>query len=138
MITNKHDGHRKGSKFTCGHIWTPRLFSSRAPQPEAIMRVTLTWSLATLNVKHGIGFTKSVALEYGSRGIRCNAIAPGFIETEMTEALDPKDLDAWKQGIPMKRGGQADEVADLAVFLGSDMSTYITGQVIEINGGMNT
>ncbi len=85
-----------------------------------------------------IGFTKSVALELGSRNIRANVIAPGFIETEMTDALDQKALDEWKQAIPMKRGGQANEVADLTAFLASDMSTYITGQVIEINGGMNT
>jgi len=85
-----------------------------------------------------IGFTKSVALELGSRNIRANVVAPGFIETEMTDALDPKALEVWKEQIPMKRGGEASEVADLTVFLGSDMSTYITGQVIEINGGMNT
>jgi 3-oxoacyl-[acyl-carrier protein] reductase len=85
-----------------------------------------------------IGFTKSVALEIGSRNIRANVIAPGFIETEMTASLDAKIVDEWKNGIPMKRGGTAEEVADLAVFLASDMSTYITGQVIEINGGMNT
>lgn len=85
-----------------------------------------------------IGFTKSVALELGSRNIRANVIAPGFIETEMTDALDPKALDEWKKAIPMKRGGKAEEVADLTAFLASDMSSYITGQVIEINGGMNT
>lgn len=85
-----------------------------------------------------IGFTKSVALELGSRNIRANVVAPGFIETEMTAALDAKVVEEWAAAIPMKRGGKADEVADLTVFLGSDMSTYITGQVIEINGGMNT
>jgi len=85
-----------------------------------------------------IGFSKSVALELASRNIRCNVIAPGFIETEMTEKLDEKVLAAWKDAIPMKRGGTAEEVADLTIFLASDLSTYITGQVIEINGGMNT
>lgn len=85
-----------------------------------------------------IGFTKSVALELGSRNVRANVIAPGFIETEMTAALDEKALLEWTQAIPMKRGGRAEEVADLTVFLASDMSTYVTGQVIEINGGMNT
>jgi 3-oxoacyl-[acyl-carrier protein] reductase len=85
-----------------------------------------------------IGFTKSVALELGSRNIRANVIAPGFIATEMTEKLDPKVLEEWIAGIPMKRAGTADEVADLAVFLASDMSSYITGQVFEINGGLNT
>ncbi len=85
-----------------------------------------------------IGFSKSIALELGSRNIRCNVVAPGFIETEMTASLDPKVVDEWKEGIPLKRAGTANEVAELCAFLGSDMSAYITGQVIEINGGMNT
>lgn len=85
-----------------------------------------------------IGFTKSVALELGSRGIRCNAIAPGFIETEMTAALDEKMVQSWRDAIPMKRGGTPEDVAECAVFLASDMSTYITGQVIQVDGGMLT
>ncbi|PWJ44898.1 3-oxoacyl-[acyl-carrier-protein] reductase [Sediminitomix flava] len=85
-----------------------------------------------------IGFSKSVALELGARNVRCNVIAPGFIETEMTDALDEKTLADWVAGIPMKRGGKAIEVADLTAYLASDMSTYVTGQVIEINGGLNT
>ena len=85
-----------------------------------------------------IGFTKSTALELGSRNIRANVIAPGFIETEMTDKLDEKMVAEWRAGIPLKRGGTPDEVADLTIFLASDMSKYITGQVIEINGGMNT
>ncbi len=85
-----------------------------------------------------IGFTKSIAQELGSRNIRCNAIAPGFIETEMTAQLDPKVVEEWNQSIPMKRGGKAEEVADLCVFLASDMSTYISGQTINICGGMRT
>jgi 3-oxoacyl-[acyl-carrier protein] reductase len=85
-----------------------------------------------------IGFTKSVALELGSRNIRSNAIAPGFIETEMTGELDQKVVDEWKQGIPLKRGGAPDEVADCAVFLASDLSRYITGQVLQVDGGMLT
>ncbi|TAF35271.1 MAG: 3-oxoacyl-[acyl-carrier-protein] reductase [Cytophagales bacterium] len=89
--------------------------------------------------KSGIlGFTKSVALELGSRNIRCNAIAPGFIETEMTGKLAPEMVDEWKKNIPLRRGGKASEVADCAVFLGSDLSSYITGQVIQIDGGMLT
>ena len=89
--------------------------------------------------KAGIhGFTKSIALEIGSRNIRANVIAPGFIETEMTEKLDPKTVQKWRDDIPLKRGGSPEEVADLTVFLASDMSKYITGQIIEINGGMNT
>lgn len=85
-----------------------------------------------------IGFTKSVALELGSRNIRSNAIAPGFIETEMTAALDPKVVEGWRESIPMKRGGTADDVANATVFLASDMSAYITGQVINVCGGMLT
>ncbi len=85
-----------------------------------------------------IGFSKSIALELGSRNVRCNVIAPGFIETEMTASLDQKVVEEWKAGIPLKRAGAAEEVADLCAFLGSDMSKYITGQVVEINGGMNT
>lgn len=85
-----------------------------------------------------IGFSKSVALELGSRNIRCNAIAPGFIETEMTETLPEEVVKGWKEQIPLKRAGTAKEVADLCVFLASDKSTYITGQVISICGGMLT
>ncbi len=85
-----------------------------------------------------IGFTKSVALELGSRGIRCNAIAPGFIETEMTAALDEKMVQTWRDAIPLKRGGSPDDVADCAVFLASDMAAYISGQVLQVDGGMLT
>ncbi|NHE59490.1 3-oxoacyl-[acyl-carrier-protein] reductase [Cyclobacterium plantarum] len=85
-----------------------------------------------------IGFTKSVALELGSRNIRCNAIAPGFIETEMTAVLDEKTVQGWRDGIPMKRGGKPEEVADACVFLGSDMSSYISGQTLQVNGAMLT
>ena len=83
-----------------------------------------------------IGFTKSIAQELGSRSIRCNAIAPGFIETEMTAALDEKVVSEWRNSIPLKRGGSPKDVADLTVFLGSDMSQYITGQTINVCGGM--
>lgn len=83
-----------------------------------------------------IGFTKSIAQELGSRSIRCNAIAPGFIETDMTAAL-PEDIrKAWINDIPLKRPGQAKDVADVAVFLASDLSSYVTGQVISVCGGM--
>jgi 3-oxoacyl-[acyl-carrier protein] reductase len=85
-----------------------------------------------------IGFTKSVALELGSRNIRSNAIAPGFIETEMTGALDEKVIQQWREGIPLKRGGSTEDVANLALFLASDMSSYITGQCISVCGGMLT
>jgi 3-oxoacyl-[acyl-carrier protein] reductase len=83
-----------------------------------------------------IGFTKSVAQELGSRSIRCNAIAPGFIETEMTEALDEKVVQEWRNSIPLKRGGNPEDVANAVVFLGSDMSSYVTGQTLNVCGGM--
>jgi 3-oxoacyl-[acyl-carrier protein] reductase len=85
-----------------------------------------------------IGFTKSVALELGSRNIRANAIAPGFIETEMTGKLDDKMVQLWRDAIPLKRGGKPEDVADACVFLASDLSSYITGQVIQVDGGMLT
>jgi 3-oxoacyl-[acyl-carrier protein] reductase len=85
-----------------------------------------------------IGFTKSVALELGSRNIRSNAVAPGFIETEMTGELDQKVVQGWKDGIPLKRAGLPEDVADTVVFLASDLSKYITGQVIQVDGGMLT
>ncbi len=85
-----------------------------------------------------IGFTKSVALEYGARGIRCNAIAPGFIETEMTAKLDPKVVKEWTDKIPLRRGGNTDDVAEAAMYFGSDLSGYVTGQVLQVDGGMLT
>jgi 3-oxoacyl-[acyl-carrier protein] reductase len=85
-----------------------------------------------------IGFTKSVAQELGSRNIRSNAVAPGFIETEMTAALDEKVKQGWIQDIPLQRSGTTDDVANLVLFLASDLSSYITGQVISICGGMHT
>jgi len=85
-----------------------------------------------------LGFTKSVALELGSRNVRCNAIAPGFIETEMTAKLDPATVDGWRNAIPLKRGGTPEDVANACVFLGSDMSAYITGQTLNVDGGMLT
>ena len=85
-----------------------------------------------------IGFTKSIALELGSRSIRCNAVAPGFIFTEMTEELDERLIQEWNDGIPMKRSGTTEDVANLVLFLASDLSTYITGQVINVDGGMLT
>lgn len=85
-----------------------------------------------------IGFTKSVALELGSRNIRCNAIAPGFIETEMTEKLDEKTVQGWRDGIPLKRGGSPEDIANACLFFASDMSAYVTGQVLNVDGGMLT
>ncbi len=85
-----------------------------------------------------LGFTKSIALELGSRNIRCNAIAPGFIETEMTAKLDPKSVDDWRKTIPLKRGGSPEDIANACVFLASDMSSYITGQTLNVDGGMLT
>ncbi|MEP2058879.1 3-oxoacyl-[acyl-carrier-protein] reductase [Maribacter litoralis] len=85
-----------------------------------------------------IGFTKSVALELGSRNIRCNAIAPGFIETEMTEKLDEKTVQGWRDGIPLKRGGSTEDIANACLYFASDLSSYVTGQVLNVDGGMLT
>ncbi len=84
------------------------------------------------------GFTKSIALELGSRNIRCNSIAPGFIETEMTQELPSETVKQWTSQIPMKRGGNVDDIANTTLFLASDLSSYITGQVINVCGGMLT
>lgn len=85
-----------------------------------------------------IGFTKSIALELGSRNIRCNAVAPGFIETEMTGKLDEKTVQSWRDAIPLKRGGTPEDVANACLFLASDLSAYTTGQVLHVDGGMLT
>jgi len=85
-----------------------------------------------------IGFTKSIALELGSRNIRANAIAPGFIETEMTDKLDEVVVEQWRAGIPLKRGGTPEDVANACLFFASDLSSYITGQVLLVDGGMLT
>ncbi|MBE7646278.1 3-oxoacyl-[acyl-carrier-protein] reductase [Tenacibaculum finnmarkense genomovar ulcerans] len=85
-----------------------------------------------------LGFSKSVALELGSRNIRSNVVAPGFIETEMTAKLDEKVVDAWRNDIPLKRGGTPKDIANACVFLASDMSAYITGQTLSVDGGMLT
>ena len=85
-----------------------------------------------------IGFSKSIAKEYGSRGIRCNAVAPGFIATEMTDALDEKTKENYLASIPLKRLGSGADIANTCVFLASDMGAYITGQVVSVCGGLNT
>jgi 3-oxoacyl-[acyl-carrier protein] reductase len=85
-----------------------------------------------------VGFSKSVALELGSRNIRSNVIAPGFIETEMTDKLDAATVQSWRDGIPLKRGGTPKDIANACVFLASDMSSYITGQTLSVDGGMLT
>jgi len=85
-----------------------------------------------------IGFSKSVALELGSRNIRSNVIAPGFIETEMTAKLDEKTVQGWRESIPLKRGGTPEDIANVCVFLASDMSAYVTGQTLNVDGGMLT
>ena len=85
-----------------------------------------------------IGFSKSIALELGSRNIRSNVIAPGFIETEMTAKLDEKTVDVWRNAIPLKRGGFPEDIANACVFLASDLSAYVTGQTLNVDGGMLT
>jgi len=85
-----------------------------------------------------IGFSKSIALELGSRNIRSNVIAPGFIETEMTAKLDEKTVDIWRNAIPLKRGGSPEDIANACVFLASDLSAYVTGQTLNVDGGMLT
>jgi 3-oxoacyl-[acyl-carrier protein] reductase len=83
-----------------------------------------------------IGFSKSIAKELGSRNIRTNVVAPGFIRTEMTDVLDPKVVEGWAQAIPLKRAGETEDVANVCVFLASDMSAYVNGQVLSVCGGM--
>ena len=85
-----------------------------------------------------VGFSKSVALELGSRNVRSNVVAPGFIETEMTDKLDAAVVQSWRDGIPLKRGGNPQDIANACVFLASDMSAYITGQTLSVDGGMMT
>jgi len=85
-----------------------------------------------------IGFSKSIALELGSRNIRCNVVAPGFIETEMTAKLNADVVNEWRENIPLKRGGSTEDVANACVFLASNMSAYVTGQVLNVCGGMLT
>ena len=85
-----------------------------------------------------IGFTKSIAQEIGSRNVRCNAIAPGYIETDMTAKLPEEVRKAWAERIPLRRGGKPEDVANVAIFLASDLSAYVSGQVINVCGGMNT
>ena len=84
-----------------------------------------------------IALAKSIAQEMGSRGIRANAIAPGFIDTDMTKALPEEVRNEWCQRIPLRRGGTVEDIANVATFLASDMSSYVSGQVIQVDGGMN-
>jgi len=100
--------------------------------------VGITGNAGQANYAASKGFTKSIALELGSRNIRCNAIAPGFIETEMTAKLNEDVVKGWRESIPLKRGGSPEDIANVCVFLASNMSAYVTGQVINVDGGMLT
>ena len=93
-----------------------------------------TWAASKAGL---IALAKSVAQEMGSRGIRANAIAPGFIETAMTAALSEEVRNEWTKKIPLRRGGKPEDIADVATFLASDLSSYVSGQVIQVDGGMN-
>ncbi len=123
------------------HLLKPMLSARKGSIINVSSIVGMTGNAGQANYaasKAGIfGFTKSIAKEVGSRNIRCNAIAPGFIETEMTEALDEKTRDAYLAGIPLKRFGKGEEVANACVFLGSDLSSYISGQAISVCGALN-
>ena len=128
-----------------GSYWMAQEFAKANKGGGAIVNISSVLGLkpqglpqaAYASSKAGlIGFTKSIAAELGSRNIRCNAIAPGFIETEMTEVLDPAVVEQWRNAIPLKRGGKPEDVANATVFLASDMSAYITGQTLHVCGGM--
>ena len=130
------------SAFNYIHAITPIMMKQRA---GSIINMTsivgITGNAGQANYaasKAGmIGLTKSVAKELGSRGVRVNAIAPGFIATEMTGALNEETKKQWLLDIPLRREGKVEDVANVAVFLGSDMSSYVTGQVISCCGGLN-
>ena len=130
------------SAFNFTHACAPVMMSQRAGSIISLSSVVgVSGNAGQSNYaasKAGInGFTKSVAKELGSRGIRANAIAPGFIITEMTEAIPEDQRKQWESFIPLRRGGTPEEVAKVALFLASDLSSYVSGQVIHCCGGMN-
>ena len=129
------------SAFNYTHAVTPVMMKQRCGSVISLSSVVgLNGNAGQANYaasKAGIiALTKSVAKELGSRGIRVNAIAPGFILTDMTKALNPETLDSFVSMIPMRRGGEPEEVAKVALFLASDLASYVSGQVIQVNGAM--
>jgi len=131
------------SSFNFIHALTPAMIKQRAGSiinMSSVVGVHGNAGQANYSASKAgmIGLTKSIARELGSRGIRANAIAPGFIITEMTHKLSEEVREEWAKLIPLKRGGTTEDVADAALFLASNLSSYITGQVIQVDGGMNT
>ena len=144
MYSSKHAFASVDNKFSCASHGSVELnglrywaLSETTPDGGAIIYSLVYYPRSGELIAGLIALAKSVAQEMGSRGIRANAIAPGFIETAMTAALSEDVRKEWMKAIPLRRGGKPEDIADVATFLASDMSSYISGQVIQVDGGMN-